>query len=63
MNNYNFYNLIKDELLDVIDYHTSNKTMFIKEVHITEEGTKFIYEEISMEGFKTHEVFLPKSLN
>jgi hypothetical protein len=61
MNNFCFFKFLNNELVDVMKYHTEHNTFFIKEIHMEKGMTRFIYEELSMEGFKIHEISIPNS--
>jgi hypothetical protein len=58
---FQFFQFLNNELVDVMEYHTEKTTMFIKEVHMEKGVTRIVYEELSMDGFKVHEISIPNS--
>lgn len=61
MNIFQFFKFLNSEIMDVVDYHTENTTISVKEIYMQKGVTTIIYEELSMDGFKEHTISVPNS--
>lgn len=58
MHKFYFFQLLNDEIREILEYHLKCKTIFIKEITMHKNSTVFIYDELTINGFHEHKIEL-----